>query len=84
LATKAAVAGKAKMTIQAPLIAMTKAEIIRLGMSLGVDYSLTLSCYDPTPQGEACGSCDACILRRRGFGEAGLTDPARYREQVTT
>lgn len=79
LATKAGVEGTARFAIRAPLIAMTKAEIIRLGVELGVDYALTLSCYDPGADGEACGICDACILRRRGFAEAGIADPARYR-----
>jgi 7-cyano-7-deazaguanine synthase len=82
LATKAAVEGGAHFSIRTPLIAMTKAEIIRLGTRLGVDYSLTLSCYDPSAEGEACGACDACILRRRGFAEAGVADPARYRAEA--
>jgi len=77
LATKAAVEGR-RLTIHAPLLALTKAEIVRLGMSLGVDYSLTTSCYDPAPDGEACGRCDACRLRVRGFAEAGVPDPVRY------
>jgi 7-cyano-7-deazaguanine synthase len=64
--------------INAPLINMTKADIVRLGLALGVDYSLTTSCYDPAPDGAACGRCDACQLRLRGFAEAGTTDPARY------
>ena len=63
----------------APLLAMSKAEIIRKGSTLGVDYGLTLSCYDPAEDGLSCGECDACQLRRRGFEQAGLTDPARYR-----
>jgi len=84
LATKAGVEGQAHFTIRTPLIAMTKAEIIRLGQRLGVDYALTLSCYDPSPQGEACGTCDACVLRRRGFAEAGVADPARYRAAAST
>jgi 7-cyano-7-deazaguanine synthase len=79
LATKAGVEGTAHFTIQTPLISLTKAEIIRLGMRLGVDYSVTVSCYDPAPEGEACGACDACTLRRKGFAEAGIEDPARYR-----
>jgi 7-cyano-7-deazaguanine synthase len=77
LATRAGVEGGA-LTIHAPLIAMTKAEIIRTGVDLGVDYALTLSCYDPTPAGEACGGCDSCVLRRKGFAEAGVPDPTRY------
>jgi len=64
--------------IHAPLIAMTKAEIIRRGLELGVDYAITHSCYDPAPDGGACGRCDACILRKKGFSEAGVADPTRY------
>ena len=79
LATKAGVEGTAHFAIQTPLITMTKADIIRLGAKLGVDYGLTVSCYDPSAQGEACGACDACVLRRKGFVEAGVPDPARYR-----
>ena len=78
LATKAAVEGKLRLTIHAPLIRMTKAEIIRKGIELGVDYSLTHSCYDPTPDGAACGLCDSCLLRQKGFKEAGVKDPTRY------
>lgn len=78
LATKAGVEGKAKIRIKAPLIRMTKAEIIQRGTALGVDYSLTHSCYDPTPEGKACGLCDSCILRKKGFREAGLPDPTKY------
>ena len=77
LATKAAVTGQ-KMTIHAPLIAMSKADIIRQGTALGVDYGLTLSCYDPNSAGAACGQCDSCRLRRAGFRDAGLPDPTRY------
>lgn len=76
LATKAAVEGPQCVTIHAPLIGLTKAEIIRRGRDLGVDYGLTLSCYDPSPTGEACGQCDACLLRCKGFRECGLEDPA--------
>jgi 7-cyano-7-deazaguanine synthase len=79
LATKAGVEGKQRLKLHTPLIAMTKAEIIRLGAGLGVDFSLTHSCYDPDPSGKACGGCDSCVLRRAGFAEAGLTDPAPYR-----
>jgi 7-cyano-7-deazaguanine synthase len=79
LATKAGVEGTTRVTIHAPLINLTKAEIIRRGMELGVDYSLTSSCYDPSGVGEACGLCDSCQLRRKGFLEAGLVDPTRYR-----
>jgi 7-cyano-7-deazaguanine synthase len=80
LATKAGVEGHQKLKIHTPLIAWTKAEIIQKGCELGVDYSLTLSCYDPSPQGEACGSCDSCQLRRKGFAEAGISDPTRYQQ----
>lgn len=78
LATRAGVEGSAKLRIHAPLIEMTKAEIIRTGLGLGVDYSLTSSCYDPSPSGTPCGSCDSCQLRLRGFAEAGATDPLQY------
>lgn len=77
LATKAAVEGR-PVSIHTPLIHLRKAEIIRLGLELGVDYSATLSCYDPSADGAACGACDACQLRQRGFAELGLSDPARY------
>jgi 7-cyano-7-deazaguanine synthase len=79
LATKAGVEGTAKYRIHAPLLHMTKAQIIKAGVSAGVDYSLTHSCYDPSPEGLACGACDSCILRRRGFEEAGVPDPTRYK-----
>lgn len=79
LATKAGVEDKARFTIHAPLLELTKAEIIRLGTKLGVDYSATVSCYDPSPDGEACGECDSCQLRQKGFQEAGFEDPIRYR-----
>jgi len=75
LATKAGVEGKQKLKIHAPLVAMNKADIIRTGIALGVDYSITSSCYDPGPKGEPCGSCDACLLRAKGFAEAGMADP---------
>jgi 7-cyano-7-deazaguanine synthase len=78
LAVKAAVEGQLIVKIRAPLITMTKAEIIRTGISLGVDYSLTHSCYDPPQTGKACGLCDSCLLRRKGFREAGVPDPAHY------
>ena len=81
LATKASVEGRLKFTIHAPLVHWTKAQIIRRGMELGVDYSLTHSCYDPDPAGASCGRCDACLLRRKGFAEAGLEDPVKYREE---
>jgi 7-cyano-7-deazaguanine synthase len=79
LATKAGVEGAARFVVHAPLIQMSKAQIIRTGIDLGVDYSLTLSCYDPSPEGEACGECDSCLLRRKGFADAGRTDPTKYR-----
>ena len=78
LATKAGVEGKSRFKIHTPLIRMTKSEIIRTGHALGVDFSLTWSCYEPTPDGRACGLCDSCALRRKGFAEAGLTDPLHY------
>ena len=74
LATKAGVEG-GQFRIQAPLISMTKAQIIRRGVALGLDYGLTHSCYDPLPQGAPCGRCDSCVLRARGFEEAGVKDP---------
>ena len=76
LATKASVEGQGRIRIHAPLIKWTKAEIIRTGVELGVDYGLTTSCYDPSVAGKACGHCDSCLLRARGFAEAGLPDPA--------
>lgn len=81
LATKASVEGQLKYTIHAPLIRMTKAEIIRRGVELGVDYGLTHSCYDPDATGASCGHCDSCQLRRKGFVEAGVEDPTRYSEK---
>ena len=78
LATAAAVEGRTRITVRAPLQHLTKREIIELGSSLGVDYGETTSCYDPGPNGEACGHCDACQLRLKGFAEGGRTDPARY------
>jgi 7-cyano-7-deazaguanine synthase len=78
LATKAGVEGSQRLTIHAPLMHMRKAEIIRTGLSLGVDYAMTSTCYDPSPRGEACGACDACLLRLKGFAENGLADPAPY------
>ncbi|HNH82238.1 MAG TPA: 7-cyano-7-deazaguanine synthase QueC [Acidobacteriota bacterium] len=79
LATRAGVEGKQHLQIHAPLMTLTKAEIIRRGLELGVDYGLTHSCYDPTPDGMACGECDSCQLRLKGFAEAGATDPVPYR-----
>src|SRR5215213_11419180 len=78
LATRGGVEGTTPVRIKTPLLHLTKREIVQLGLSLGVDYSLTLSCYDPTPDGLACGHCDSCQLRRKGFAEAGIPDPTRY------
>lgn len=78
LATKASVEGRAEWTVHAPLIRLTKAGIIELGTSLGVDYGLTHSCYDPDPRGRSCGRCDSCRLRLKGFAEAGRSDPVEY------
>jgi 7-cyano-7-deazaguanine synthase len=78
LATKAGVEGRLKFTIHTPLIRMTKAEIIRRGTALGVDFGLTHSCYDPDPTGLSCGRCDACLLRLKGFAEVGIVDPVEY------
>lgn len=78
LATKAAVEGRGRYRIHTPLINLTKAEIIRKGLDLGVDYGRTHSCYDPAPEGLACGRCDSCRLRLKGFAEAGVKDPVRY------
>jgi 7-cyano-7-deazaguanine synthase len=78
LAIKAAVEGRVKISIRTPLIDMTKAEIIRKGTELGVDYRLTHSCYDPDPGGRACGDCDSCLIRKKGFREAGIPDPTVY------
>lgn len=78
LATRAGVEGRMRLQIHAPLLRLTKADIIRLGHRLGVDFRLTHSCYDPDPEGRACGACDSCLLRRKGFAEAGLEDPIEY------
>jgi 7-cyano-7-deazaguanine synthase len=78
LATRAGVEGN-RFTIHAPLLHLAKAEIVRRGTGLGVDYGLTVSCYDPSADGAACGRCDACLLRRRGFEQSGVPDPTRYR-----
>lgn len=78
LATKLGTEGGAAVTVHAPLIQMTKAEIIRHGLALGVDYGATVSCYEATEDGRACGHCDACLLRKKGFAEAGVPDPTRY------
>jgi 7-cyano-7-deazaguanine synthase len=78
LATKAGVEGTWNLKINTPLIAMTKADIIRTGTLLHLDYGMTISCYDPTPDGHACGQCDSCSLRKKGFVEAGVPDPTLY------
>ena len=78
LATRAGVEGQA-CRIRTPLIDLTKGQIIRKGLALGVDYSITCTCYDPAPDGMACGECDACLLRLKGFAEAGVVDPVSYR-----
>ncbi len=78
LATKAGVEGRTHLKIHAPLIRLSKCEIIELGADLGVDFALTHSCYDPDAKGRACGLCDSCRLRRKGFADAGLTDPLEY------
>lgn len=82
LATRAGVEGRQRLRIHAPLIALSKKEIILTGLSLGVDYAITATCYDPAPNGEACGRCDACLLRLKGFAEAGSRDPIRYRAEA--
>ncbi len=82
LATKRGVEGD-RLKIHTPLIDLTKAEIIQRGTELGVDYSITRSCYDPSPKGEACGNCDSCRLRLKGFAENGMNDPAPYEPQAT-
>jgi len=82
LATKAGVEGTSKFKIHTPLIEMTKAEIIQKGLELGVDYSLTHSCYNPDDQGHPCGQCDSCLLRKKGFAEAGMEDPLDYQNQT--
>ncbi|SFL60533.1 7-cyano-7-deazaguanine synthase QueC [Streptomyces pini] len=78
LATRAGVEGTSKITLHSPLITLSKAGIVREGLRLGVDYSLTSSCYDPDDQGRACGKCETCLLRLKGFAEAGVTDPVQY------
>jgi 7-cyano-7-deazaguanine synthase len=79
LATRAGVEGTQRLQIHAPLMTLTKAAIIERGAALGIDYGMTLSCYDPTPPGLACGACDSCQLRRKGFEEASVPDPTHYR-----
>lgn len=82
LATRAGVEGHQRLTIHTPLIHLSKEEIIRKGLELGVDYGLTVTCYDPSPAGEACGECDACLLRLKGFSQNGVVDPVAYRESL--
>lgn len=82
LATRAGVEGTSRLIIHAPLQQLTKADIVQLGLRLGVDYSLTTSCYDPALDGAACGHCDACLLRLRGFAEAGVRDPVPYADSL--
>ncbi|MBT5534671.1 7-cyano-7-deazaguanine synthase, partial [Candidatus Poribacteria bacterium] len=83
LATKAAVEGVARVSIRAPLIDMTKARIIQRGRELGVDFSMTRSCYDPSRDGAACGGCDSCLLRAKGFADAGVPDPTIYAQPTS-
>jgi 7-cyano-7-deazaguanine synthase len=78
LATKAGVEGRTKTRIHTPLAKLGKAEIVKLGVEVGVDFALTHSCYDPRENGDACGECDSCVLRRKGFEEAGMRDPLKY------
>ena len=84
LATKAAVEGQQRLRIHTPLIHLSKAQIIQQGLELGVDYGLTHSCYDPSPDGSSCGQCDSCLLRLKGFKEAGVADPVVYRLMTST
>jgi 7-cyano-7-deazaguanine synthase len=83
LATRSGVQDQARLTVHAPLIRMSKRQIVERGLELGVDYAMTHSCYDPGPDGLACGRCDSCLLRRRGFEQAGLVDPLPYRDAPT-
>ncbi len=80
LATRAGAQDGRRLTVHTPLIDLTKAQIVQLGTRLGVDYALTISCYDPSPDGAACGHCDSCLLRARGFLDAGVDDPTRYQD----
>jgi len=83
LATKAGVEGPQNLKIHAPLMSLSKAEIINLGIELGVDYGITSSCYDPSPSGQPCGQCDSCLLRQKGFRENGISDPLGYPQEST-
>jgi len=83
LATKAGVESHQRLKIHTPLIALSKSEIVQTGLRLGVDYGLTSSCYDPSPTGEPCGTCDSCLLRQKGFRDNGLSDPLKYRARET-
>ena len=83
LATREGVEG-GRLRIRTPLIDLSKAEIIQLGLSLGIDYGATMSCYDPAADGGACGHCDACLLRARGFADASVNDPTRYSKSSTS
>jgi len=83
LATKAGVEGRQFMKIHTPLISLTKGQIIERGLGLGVDYGITVTCYDPGDKGEACGQCDACLLRLKGFSENGIHDPATYKVEAS-
>lgn len=82
LGTKIGTEGGGRIRIHTPLISMSKKEIVQTGLALGVDYAMTTTCYDPSATGEACGACDACQLRLKGFAEAGVSDPARYRSSA--
>ena len=83
LATRmTATPGARRLVVHTPLLELRKSQIIQRGTALGVDYSLTRSCYDPSPEGLACGHCDSCLLRKRGFAEAGMADPTRYRQSI--
>jgi 7-cyano-7-deazaguanine synthase len=81
LATKRGVEGR-PVTVRTPLVALSKADIVRQGLALGVDFAITVSCYQPDDEGAACGACDACRLRRAGFEAAGVGDPTRYRDSA--
>jgi len=82
LATKATVSGEREVRIHTPLVSLSKAQTIQRGLELGVDYGMTHSCYDPDPAGAPCGTCDSCVLRRRGFSELGVLDPLMTRQRA--